>query len=145
MLVHVHLDGQATLDAVAKHVQSLQGQVLDRNESYRHGILAAYVPTDQLENIAKAVGVRADDGTCPVVRVGKYTSQSCAVLQTDKLNNRGLKRRWHHAWGSFRRLKPEVAGVDGVITTFSDLPIITILSRSLGRVLQARPSRVSSR
>jgi hypothetical protein len=92
VLVHIHLDGLASLDQVAKQVQSLQGQVLDRNESYRHGILAVYLPTDQLENVAKSVGVRAlTMEPRPVFRVGKYTSQSAAVLETDKLNSRGLK------------------------------------------------------
>ena len=92
VLVHVHLNGQAALDEVARQVQSLQGQLLDRNESYRHGILAAYVPTDQLENIANFVGVRAlTMEHPPEVRVGKYTSQGAAVLQTDRLNNLGLK------------------------------------------------------
>jgi hypothetical protein len=92
VLVHVHLDGRAALDDVAAQVQSLQGRVLDRAENYRHGILAAYVSTDQLENIAKVVGVRAlTMEHRPEVRVGKYTSQGCAVLQTDRLNNLGLK------------------------------------------------------
>ena len=92
VLVHVHLDGQATLDAVAKQVESLQGRILDRNETYRHGILAAYVPTDQLENIAKELGVRAlTMEHRPQVRVGKYTAQSAAILQTDQLNQLGLK------------------------------------------------------
>jgi Subtilase family len=92
VLVHVHLDGLATLDAVEKQIKSLQGVVVDRSESYRHGILAAYVPTDQLENIARVSGVRAlTMEHRPQVRVGKYTSQGAAILETDKLNSRGLK------------------------------------------------------
>jgi hypothetical protein len=92
VLVHIHLNGEAALADVAKAVDSLQGQVLDLSQTYRHGIIAAYVPTDQLANIAKGIGVRAltMEGR-PEVRVGKYTSQSCAVLQTDVLNKRGLK------------------------------------------------------
>src|SRR5580700_5745029 len=39
VLVHVLLDGRSSLDQVAQHVQSLQGVVLDRNSTYRHGIL----------------------------------------------------------------------------------------------------------
>ena len=92
VLVHVHLDGRSSLDEVTKQLESLQGQVLDRNTTYRHGILAAYLPTDQIENIAKIVGVRAlTMEHRPEFRVGKVTSQGCAVLGTDVLNNLGLK------------------------------------------------------
>src|SRR6201993_387954 len=73
VLVHVHLDGRSSLDEVTKQLESVRGQVLDRNTTYRHGILAAYLPTDQIENVAKV------------------TSQGCAVLGTDVLNNLGLK------------------------------------------------------
>ncbi len=92
VLVHVLLDGQSTLDEVAEKVQAIQGNVVDRAPNYRHGLLAAYVPTDQLENIAKIGGVRAlAMEHRPEVRVGKMTSQGVAVLETDKLNARGLK------------------------------------------------------
>jgi hypothetical protein len=92
VLVHVHLDGRSSLDGVTKQLESLRSQVLDRNKTYRHGILAAYLPTDQIENIAKIVGVRAlTMEHRPEFRVGKVTSQGCAVLGTDVLNNLGLK------------------------------------------------------
>jgi hypothetical protein len=92
VLVHIHLDGKMPLDKAAKAVQALNGQVLDTLATYRHGVIAAYVPTDQLGNIARTVGVRAlTMEQRPQVRVGKYTSQGCAVLQTDKLNREGLK------------------------------------------------------
>ncbi|MFY9989259.1 MAG: S8 family serine peptidase [Chthoniobacterales bacterium] len=91
VLVHVLLDGRSSLDQVAQHLQSLQGVVLDRNSTYRHGILAAYVPTDQLDNIAGILGVRALTMEHePVKRAGKYSSQSREVLQTDVLNQQGL-------------------------------------------------------
>ncbi len=91
VLVHIHLNGEAALADVAKAVGSLQGQVLDVSQSYRHGVIAAYVPTDQLANIANGIGVRALTMEArPEVRVGKYTSQSCAVLQTNVLNKQGL-------------------------------------------------------
>jgi hypothetical protein len=92
VLVHIHLNGEAALADVAKGVESLQGQVLDVSQTYRHGIIAAYLPTDQLANVAKGIGVRAlTMESRPFVRVGKYTAQSCAVLQTDVLNKQGLK------------------------------------------------------
>src|SRR5580704_10811930 len=38
ILVHVHLDGQATLDAVAAEVAAMKGNVVSRADNYRHGI-----------------------------------------------------------------------------------------------------------
>jgi hypothetical protein len=91
VLVHVLLDGRTSLDQVALQIESLQGTVLDRNATYRHGILAAYVPTDQLDNAANIVGVRAlTMEPEPVKRAGKYSSQSRKVLHTNVLNQQGL-------------------------------------------------------
>lgn len=91
VLVHVLLDGRSSLDQVAQQVESLQGMILDRNATYRHGILAAYVPTDQLDNAAGILGVRALTMEHePVKRVGPYSSQSREVLHTDVLNKDGL-------------------------------------------------------
>jgi Subtilase family len=91
VLVHVLLDGRTSLDQVAQQVESLQGMILDRNATYRHGILAAYVPTDQLDNAANILGVRAlTMEPEPVKRAGKYSSQSREVLHTDVLNQQGF-------------------------------------------------------
>ena len=91
VLVHVLLDGRSSLDKVAQQVESLQGVVLGRSAIYRHGILAAYLPTDQLDNAARIVGVRAlTMENEPVERAGKYSSQSREVLHTDVLNQQGL-------------------------------------------------------
>ena len=91
VLAHVLLDGRTSLDQVALQIESLQGTVLDRNAIYRHGILAAYVPTDQLDNAANIVGVRAlTMEQEPVKRAGKYSSQSREVLHTDVLNQQGF-------------------------------------------------------
>lgn len=91
VLVHVLLDGQSSIEEVGRQIDSLKGSVLDRSLTYRHGILAAYVPTDQLENIAGIFGVRAlVMEHKPVARAGKYSSQSREVLQTDVLNRQGL-------------------------------------------------------
>jgi Subtilase family len=134
VLVHIHLDGQAALYQVAKQVQSLQGQVLDRNVSYRHGVLAAYVPTDQLENLAGLVGVRAlTMEPRPEVRVGKYTSQSCAVLQTDKLNKLGLKGDGitlgvlSDSFNTAYQVSPPPATTAAQDVASGDLPVVNVL------------------
>ncbi len=91
VLVHVLLDGRTALEQVGLQIESLQGRVLDRNTSYRHGILAAYLPTDQLENVARIVGVRALTMEHePAKRSGKFSSQSREVLKTDLLNQKGF-------------------------------------------------------
>jgi hypothetical protein len=91
VLVHVLLDGRSSLDQVAQQVESLQGVILGRSANYRHGILAAYVPTDQLAHAASIVGVRAlTMENEPVERAGEYSSQSREVLHTDVLNQQGL-------------------------------------------------------
>lgn len=92
VLVHVLLNGQDSVDNVAGRIESLQGHVLDRNYTYRHGVLAAYVPTDQLENVAGALGVRAltIEYRPEVRKIGKFSSQARFVLQTNVLNKAGL-------------------------------------------------------
>ena len=92
VLVHVLLNGENSLDGIASQIESLRGRVLDRNSTYRHGIVAAYLPTDQLENVSAITGVRAlTMEHPPITRARKFTSQSTVVLQTDVLNKAGLK------------------------------------------------------
>jgi Subtilase family len=92
VLVHVMLNGQDTVDNVASQLESLQGHVLDRSYTYRHGIIAAYLPTDELENAAAISGIRAltMEYQPEVRKIGKYSSQARFVLQTDVLNKKGL-------------------------------------------------------
>jgi hypothetical protein len=135
VLVHVHLDGRSSLDEVTKQLESLRGQVLDHNETYQHGILAAYLPTDQIENIAKIVGVRAlTMEHRPEFRVGKVTSQGCAVLGTDVLNNLGLKGDGitvgvlsdSFDTARFNTSSPPATTADQDVTT-GDLPVVKVV------------------
>jgi hypothetical protein len=91
VLVHVLLNGRSSIDQIASQITSLQGLVLDTNAQYRHGILAAYLPTDQLDNVANLTGVRALTMEPPPVArtVGKYSSQSIYVFNTTSLNSEG--------------------------------------------------------
>jgi hypothetical protein len=90
VLVHVMLDGRSSIDEVAAQIESLQGKVLDRLPNFHHGILAAYVPTDELKNASTIAGVRALTMEAPPIARGKFSSQSSAILQTDVLNKEGL-------------------------------------------------------
>ena len=92
VMVHVLLNGQNSVDDVAGRIEALQGRVIDRNYTYRHGILSAYVPADQLQNMAAILGVRVLTMEYPphVRKIGKFSSQARFVLQTDVLNKAGL-------------------------------------------------------
>jgi Subtilase family len=90
VLVHVMLDGRTSIDEVAAKLEALQGQVLDRNPSFHHGIMAAFVPTDELQNASTITGVRALTMEPRPVARGKFSSQSRAILQTNVLNKQGL-------------------------------------------------------
>jgi hypothetical protein len=90
VLIHVMLNGQSSIDEVAAQIESLQGRVLDRNPNFRHGILAAYVPTDELKNASTIKGVRALTMEARPIARGKFSSQSRVILQTDVLNKAGL-------------------------------------------------------
>jgi len=102
VLVHVMLDGQRSIDEVAAQIESLQGQVLDRNANFHHGIFAAYVPTDELKDASTITGVRALTMEAPPIARGKFSSQSRAILQTDKLNKEGINGDRDYGWRPFR-------------------------------------------
>ena len=90
VLVHVMLNGQSSIDEVSAQIESLQGRVLDRNPNFHHGILAAYVPTDELKNASAIKGVRALTMEAPPITRGKFSSQSRVILQTNVFNKEGL-------------------------------------------------------
>ncbi len=91
VLVHIYLDGTAPLSQVSSAVTALTGKVLGSNASYRHGVLAAYLPTDQIANGSMIPGVRClTTEPPPKSHVGTYTSQGASELGTDVLNSSGL-------------------------------------------------------
>ena len=47
VLVHVHLDGNQSMKAIERALTSLNAKVLDKIENYRHGIVAAYLPSNR--------------------------------------------------------------------------------------------------
>jgi hypothetical protein len=92
VLVHVHLDGNQSMDATKRALASLHAQVLDDIASYRHGIIAAYLPIEQIETLARTAGVsHLTAEHPPKAWVGKVTSQGTVVLRTDQVNKLGYK------------------------------------------------------
>ena len=91
VMVHVNLDGTATLAQVATAIVNLKGTVLATNPTYRHGILAAFLPIGQIASAATIPGVRSlTMEPAPVARVGRVTSQGTTVLGTEILRERGI-------------------------------------------------------
>jgi hypothetical protein len=92
VLVHVHLDGNQSIDAMERALTSLHAQVLDKIPGYRHGIVAAYLPIEQIETLARTAGVsHLTAEHPPKAWVGKVTSQGTVVLRTDQVNKLGYK------------------------------------------------------
>jgi hypothetical protein len=91
-LVHVHLDGNQSMEAMERVLTSLHANVLDKIESYRHGIVAAYLPIEQIETLAMTAGVsHLTAEHPPKAWVGQVTSQGTVVLRTDQVNKLGYK------------------------------------------------------
>jgi hypothetical protein len=92
VLVHVHLDGTQSMPFVERALASLNAKVLDKMESYRHGLVAAYLPIAQIEALATTAGVsHLTAEHPPKAWVGKVTSQGTIVLRTDQVNRLGFK------------------------------------------------------
>lgn len=92
VLVHVHLDGNHPMAAMERVLTSLHAKVLDKIESYRHGIIAAYLPIEHIETLAATSGVNHLTAEHPPKAwVGKVTSQGTVVLRTDQVNKLGFK------------------------------------------------------
>jgi hypothetical protein len=86
-LVHVHLDGTQSMEAIERVLTSLDAKVLNRMASYRHGIVAAYLPIGQILTLARTAGVsHLTAEHPPKAWAGKVTSQGTVVLRTDLVN-----------------------------------------------------------
>jgi hypothetical protein len=92
VLVHIHLDGTQSIEAVERALNSQGIRVQAKNATYRHGIMAAYLTPKQVEDAAHLAGVRAItmEGK-PHANVGAVTSEGTVVLRTDLVNKLGIK------------------------------------------------------
>jgi hypothetical protein len=92
VLTHVNLDGTQPIDSVEKSLTSLNANVVAKNSGYRSGVIAAYLPKEQIPTIAKLSGVRAlTTEHAPHHRVGSVTSQGSIVLRANLANKAGYK------------------------------------------------------
>jgi hypothetical protein len=92
VLVHIHLDGTQTMEAVERSLASFRISVLDKNASYRNGLMAAYLTPEEVETVARLAGIRAItmEGK-PHTNVGAVTSEGTVVLKTNQVNKLGIK------------------------------------------------------
>ena len=92
VLVHIHLDGTQSMEAVEHALNAQQIKIQAKNATYRHGIMAAYLTPAQVEVAARLAGVRAVvlEGK-PHANVGKVTSEGTVVLKTKLVNKLGIK------------------------------------------------------
>jgi hypothetical protein len=92
VLVHIHLDGTQSIEAVERALNAQQIKVQAKNATYRHGIMAAYLTPAQVEVAARLAGVRAVvlEGK-PHANVGAVTSEGVVVLKTKLVNRLGIK------------------------------------------------------
>jgi Subtilase family len=92
VLVHIHLDGTQSIEAVERALNAQQIKIQAKNASYRHGIMAAYLTPAQVEVAAGLAGVRAVvmEGK-PHANVGAVTSEGTVVLKTKLVNKLGIR------------------------------------------------------
>ena len=92
VLVHIHLDGTQSIEAVEHALNAQQIKIQAKNATYRHGIMAAYLTPAQVEVAARLAGVRAVvlEGK-PHANVGAVTSEGVVVLKTKLVNRLGIK------------------------------------------------------
>src|SRR5215469_9291122 len=76
VMIHIHLDGSQSMEAVEAALGAFGATEVDKNASYRKGIIAAYAPIDTLDKLAKLAGIRAlTMEHRPELRVGAVTSE----------------------------------------------------------------------
>jgi Subtilase family len=92
VLVHIHLDGTQSIEAVEHALNAQQIKIQAKNATYRHGIMAAYLTPAQVEVAARLAGVRAVvlEGK-PHANVGAVTSEGTVVLKTKLVNKLGIR------------------------------------------------------
>ncbi|MBV8377708.1 MAG: hypothetical protein JO279_11975, partial [Verrucomicrobia bacterium] len=93
VLVHLHLDGNQPMAAMERVLASLHAKAVGELLNYRHGIVAAYLPVEQIATLAGTAGIsHLTAEHPPKAWVGKVTSQGTVVLRTDQVNQQlGLK------------------------------------------------------
>jgi hypothetical protein len=92
VLVNVWLDGRHPISTVHQSLAALGGSVHAELGSYRHGVIAAYLPLERAIDAARLPGVRSLTlEHRPALRVGKATTQGLRTVHAGKLNALGFK------------------------------------------------------
>jgi hypothetical protein len=92
ILVNIRLDGTASLADVRAQVTRAGGNEKAVSDSYRGGVVAAYVPVAKLAELAAKKGVLSVTMSArPMTHVGLTTTGGAPVIRSDVLNNGGIK------------------------------------------------------
>lgn len=91
VLVNVWLDGTRPSSDVHQALAGLSANVSAELATYRKGVIAAYVPVERANDVARLAGVRSVIlEHKPELRRGKATTQGLATIHADKLNALGF-------------------------------------------------------
>jgi hypothetical protein len=91
VMVTIHLNGTAPMAQVRNQLASVGAKITAENNSYRNGVISAYVPVNKLAELARSPGVLSLSlGRRPIRNAGAAISGGALELRTDVLNGQGL-------------------------------------------------------
>ena len=91
VLVDVYLAGSAAAPAIENLVVGMGGEVVASDLFYRNGVIAAYLPVEAAQQVARSAAVVSLHlGHRPVNRVGRVTSQGAVVMRSNEANQQGF-------------------------------------------------------
>lgn len=88
--VSIHLDGRIPLADAAERLRALGAEIMTARNLTRFGEISAFVPVENVSQMAAMHGVRSILLSHAKFHVGSVTSQGAAVLHTDLENAKGL-------------------------------------------------------
>jgi hypothetical protein len=91
VMVNIHLNGSVPIAQVRNQLASLGAKITAENNSYRNGLISAYVPVNKLAELARSPGVLSLSlGRRPIRNAGACISGGALEMRTDVLNGQGL-------------------------------------------------------
>jgi hypothetical protein len=91
VMVSIHLNGSVPMAQIRNQLAGLGAKITAENNSYRNGVISAYVPVNKLADLARSPGVLSLSlGRRPIRNAGAAISGGALELRTDVLNGQGL-------------------------------------------------------
>ena len=90
VLVDVHLNGRATLDALRQQLEQMGSRVVAQNPNFHKGVIETYLPLAAVAQAAQLPGTSHIQLIYrPLTNVGATTSQGAVVIRSDAANALG--------------------------------------------------------